>query len=389
MTRAGNAYAGEIPVRMMNLARKLKQFLVARSENTDDLAARRIMRRMPYDARARYQYPRQGEPNRFLSHVKDALGLLHAFVLLAALPTVVGAQPIAEPASFRFAVIGSALATTPKLTDLRAALSETDADNLAFVVVHGIKPRSESCKDDVYLHRREQLQQAKNGLIVSLAGSDWAQCSTPRGRSNAVERLNRLREFFFIGDFSLGATKLPLMRQSASPQFRGIGENARWEVGNVLFATINLPGPNNRYITDAGRNSEFEDRLVANRAWLKRLMTIAAYRKFAAVVLFTDGDPITQARPRLFVRESAYDGYADVRNQLKQSAATYPGKLLIIHGQTPAGKASAASGIRWHGNLGTLDASGGLLTVAIDSAAEGLFSIRRETDGGPDTARPR
>lgn len=389
MTQAENADAGEISVRMMNSARKLKQFLVARSENTDDLEARRILRRMHYDAWARYLYPWQDETKRFLSHVKDALGSLHAFVLLAVLPAAVGAQPIAEPASFRFAVIGAAIATTPKLTDLRAALSETDADNLAFVVVHGIKPRSESCKDDVYLHRREQLQQAKNGLIVSLAGSDWAQCSTPRGRSNAVERLNRLREFFFIGDFSLGATKLPLMRQSASPQFRGIGENARWEIGNVLFATINLPGWNNRYITDAGRNSEFEDRLVANRAWLKRLMTIAAYRKFAAVVLFTDGDPITQTRPRLFARESAYDGYADVRNQLKQSAATYSGRLLIIHGQTSTGMSSTASGIRWYGNLGTLDASAGILTIAIDSAVEGLFSLRRETKGRPDTTRPR
>lgn len=327
------------------------------------------------------------QPQRALGPARQALAALLVYGLAAALPAGVGAQPVAQPMAFHFAVVGTSLGTTSKKADLRAALKETDADNLAFVVVHGIKPRDEPCRDEVYLQKRDQLQQAKNGIIVSLAASDWAQCSTPRGRSNAVERLNRLREFFFVGDFSLGHTRMPLMRQSASPQFRGIGENARWEVANVLFATINLPGKNNRYVTDAGRNSEYEDRLIANRAWLKRLMTIAAYRKFGAVVLFADGDPITKAKPRLFAREAAYDGYADVRRQLRQSAASFAGKVLIVHGQPSAATSVKTGDIRWNGNLGMLDASTGLLKIAVDPASADVFGVDRGTNRQADTTR--
>lgn len=380
--------AKNVPGTIMKAARKLKHFLHEPAEKGNVLTAHPIVCQTSNDAKAIRPCAQSYQRTRFVRQAGGVLGLLHAFGLLAAIPASVAAQPLAQPMAFHFTVIGSSLGTTPKAADLRAALSETDTDNLAFVVVHGIKPPSESCKDDVYLQRRQQLQEAKNGVIVSLVGSDWAQCSTPRGRSNAVERLNRLREFFFIGDFSLGATKLPLMRQSASPQFRGIGENARWEVGNVLFATVNLPGKNNRYLTDAGRNSEFEDRLVANRAWLKRLMTIAAYRKFGAVVLFADGDPITHTKRRMFASDTSYDGYADVRSQLKQSAATYAGKILIVHGQPSAGTSSKPGGIRWHGNLGTLDTSAGLVKIAVDPAADSLFSVHRETKRVPDTAPP-
>lgn len=323
-------------------------------------------------------------PQRGLGSARHALSVLLVFGLVAARSAGVGAQPLAQPMAFRFAVVGSSLGTTSKAADLRAALEETDADNLAFVVVHGIKPRSESCKDEVYLQKRHQLQQAKNGIIVSLVASDWAQCSTARGRSSAVERLNRLREFFFVGDFSLGHTRMPLMRQSASPQFRGIGENARWEVGSVLFATINLPGKNNQYVTDAGRNSEYEDRLIANRAWLKRLMTIASYRKFGAVVLFADGDPVTKAKSRLFARETGYDGYADVRRQLRESAASFAGKVLIVHGQPSTVASWKTGGIRWDGNLGMLDASTGLLRIGVEPTSPSVFSVTRGTNRQPD-----
>lgn len=306
---------------------------------------------------------------------------LTAFVVAAtasAIPHATVAQPAPLPLTFSFAVIGSALGTHSDDGFLKAAIGETDADNLAFVVVNGIKPRNAPCSDQVFEKRRRQLQQAQNGIIVSLVASDWTKCKTPSGRYNAIERLNRLRDFFFNGDFSLGSTRIPLMRQSASPQFRDIGENARWEIGDVLFATINLPGDNNRYLTDAGRNSEYEDRLISNRAWLKRLMTIATYRGFRAVVLFAEGDPMPPLRSRTLVRETAHDGFADVRRQLKENAARFDGKVLLIHGQPSEVKSWTKGGIRWKGNLGVLDASTGLLRITADPESRELFAVERE-----------
>jgi hypothetical protein len=44
-------------------------------------------------------------------------------------------------------------------------------------------------------------------MIVSLAGSDWSACINSSGRSNAIERLNRLRELFYVdGESSARAT---------------------------------------------------------------------------------------------------------------------------------------------------------------------------------------
>jgi len=95
-----------------------------------------------------------------------------------------------------------------------------------------------------------------------------------------------LRDLFFSDEFSFGASKLPVIRQSVAVKFRSYGENARWEFGNILFATINLPADNNHYLPDAGRNSEFEDRAIANRDWLQRVFTFAARKKWKGLYCF-------------------------------------------------------------------------------------------------------
>ena len=93
---------------------------------------------------------------------------------------------------------------------------------------------------------------AENALIVSLAASDWVNCKAKNGKSIAIERLNRVRELFFAEDVSFGDTDISLIRQSSSAKFRSYAENARWEYGDILFATINLPADNNHYLPEAG-----------------------------------------------------------------------------------------------------------------------------------------
>ncbi|MFC6521150.1 hypothetical protein ACFQAT_16865 [Undibacterium arcticum] len=178
---------------------------------------------------------------------------------------------IAQTSEFSFGVIPHAFQNGTDETPLRDAIAETNRENLAFVVVNGIKASKEACDDALYDRRKSLLNAAENGIVISLAASDWTECKNAKARSAAVERLNRLREVFFTDDFSLGASKIPLVRQSSSAKFRSYVENARWEFATVLFATVNLPGQNNHYRSDAGRNSEFEDRLIANRDWLDRI----------------------------------------------------------------------------------------------------------------------
>ena len=106
---------------------------------------------------------------------------------------------------------------------------------------------AEACSDQVYLQRKSVFDEFEHGVVLSLAEQDWSACQKSDGRSNALERLARLRELFHADDFSLGNSKLELMRLSRNPKFRNYPENARWEINGVLFATIHLPASNNRF----------------------------------------------------------------------------------------------------------------------------------------------
>lgn len=292
-------------------------------------------------------------------------------------------RPVAE--RFSFGLIGQKAGAGAEESFLGEALARSDADNLAFVVVNGIKAVGEPCTDKLYEERRRQYDSAKNGLFLSLAGSDWADCRSPDGRPAALERLRRVRDLFYNDEFSLGASRIPLSRQSIMPKFYTYVENMRWEFGDVLFATLNLPANNNQYSPDAGRNGEFEDRLIANRDWLKRLFVIAASRKFAAVVIFSDGSLAPNGGADTASRNIKRDGFLEMRNRVSSLAAKFPGKVLLVQRapsggvkneeQKSAGKArQAGNRIVWQGNVGQLTVPAGASKIMVDHRTSNLLT---------------
>lgn len=294
----------------------------------------------------------------------------------------VAAQELAVTQGFSFAVVAPGTPTTgiDSLPNLQRNIRQTNRDNLGFVVSLGIKTAAEPCRDALYNSRHAALQRAKNGLIVTLTAPDWANCKRADGRSAAIERLSRLRELFFVGDFSLGATRIPLMRQSIIPKFRLYGENTRWEMGKVLFATLNLPAPNNHYLAQAGRNSEFEDRRVANRDWLNKLFFLASRNESKSIVLFTDANPLiphpAQAIDRLAAKR---DGFAEVRQQLQHLSSQFPGKVVVIHRSPPFSAPNTPAGtLHWEGSIGQLmPAPGGWARLTVDQ--EGMLKVSNTT----------
>jgi hypothetical protein len=299
-----------------------------------------------------------------------------AGVLLACCSVFTMQSAPAQPAGFSFGVIAHPVRAAADESALREAIAETDADNLAFVVVNGVKANVEPCSDAFYEQRKILLDGAKNGVILSLAGSDWADCRNSHGRSAAVERLNHIRELFFPDEFSLGGSRIPVVRESATAKFRAYSENARWEIGSVMFATFNLPANNNHYRIEAGRNSEFEDRLIANRDWLQRLFLFARREKLDGIVLFCDGDPLIE--PGFLERfdlGGKRDGFAETRKLLHELSAKFPGKVLVVHGQVASKQPPE---IAWHGNLGKLGAGSSWNKVNVAPGTPNLFSIRNE-----------
>ena len=296
--------------------------------------------------------------------------LLLAALLLGMLPSC------ANAAEFAFGVIGQSIKTPNDAAPLVQAIAESDADNLAFVVADGFKRADESCSDELYQQRYGVLANAKNGLILALAAGDWSECKSRSGRIDGIERLARLRELFFADEFSLGASKIPLIRQSITPKFRSYVENARWEVGNVVFTAFNLPAGNNRYRTEAGRNSEFEDRAIATRDWLRHTFTNAALHKSTGIVLICDGNPLAKSgQSRLFENNARRDGYAEVRQQLTALSAKFPGKVLLIHNRADT-KAPHDEKITWHGNVGELEVDAGWVKVTVKTGSSVLFTAK-------------
>jgi len=279
-----------------------------------------------------------------------------------------------------FAVVGHRAAIEGE-DGLTSALDEVRGEDLAFVVVTGFKGPGEACGDRVYQKRRDLFDKARRPVILSLAGTDWTGCRNSAGRTSAIERLNRLRELFYGEPESLGKDKLPLTRLSSSPRFRSYAENAHWRVGKVLYASINLPAANNHYLAAAGRNSEFEDRAVANRFWLNRLFAIAKQDKVNAVVLFSEGNmrpllqPANGLRALLQRAPTAYDGFADTRRQVQMRAAKFAGQVLVVDS---AGLAKDGKpGIEWLGNVGHLSVGAHAVEVGVAGEGKNVFSLEQ------------
>jgi hypothetical protein len=277
----------------------------------------------------------------------------------------------------RFAVIGHSFNDGGEQR-LKEAIEQTGDKSTAFVVVTGIKGDKEACSDKLYQQRRTLIDDARRPMVVLPAGSDWTGCRNSAGRTNAIERLNRMRELFYGEPTSLGAHKVALTRLSTSPRFRSYAENAHWSVDKVLYATVNLPANNNHYLLEAGRNSEYEDRLVANRFWLNRLFAIARRDKLEAVVLFSEGDLKALSQPtglRALLRRAVpeHDGFAETRRQVLALAQKFPGKVLLVD---TAGLAKGVKpAIEWRENVGHLSIGAGALEVAVEPAAKTLFKV--------------
>lgn len=285
------------------------------------------------------------------------------------------AGPAAHGSAYQFGVIGHSVKNGGD-AQLRKALAER-GDAQAFVVVTGIKGAAEPCSDKVYGERRELLDGAASPVIAALAASDWSDCRNSAGRSAAIERLNRLRELYFGDASSLGARKLAVTRQSATAKFRSYAENAHWVVGKVLYATVNLPANNNHFRPEAGRNSEYEDRLVANRFWLNRLFALAKRDHLDAVVLFSEGDVKAQDQPTglgaLLARASErQDGFAEPRRQIAQLAQKFKGSVLLVD----AAPAAAEPAISWRGQLGHVSVGSGAIEVMVAPDAVPPFTIK-------------
>ncbi len=268
--------------------------------------------------------------------------LARSVVIVFALPIAAVAQgerSDATSGAFSFAIVGSVGSAVAQ-----PLLRAVEGSAARFVIHFDLSVASpDSCADIAMDQRRDVLDGSAKPVVPVLGASAWADCG--RGGVDPGERLARLGDIFFSGDESLGRTRLTWLRQSALPRFRRYRENVQWQVGSVLFATINLPENNNNFRMAAGRNGEFEERLVANRAWMERTFRIATERRLAGVAFFVDAAPRFSAPLRApDARSSERDGYYEWKLALRDFVPAFRGQVLLVQAHDSRGAAAPASG---------------------------------------------
>ncbi len=286
---------------------------------------------------------------------------------LVGLPTLGHADP------FRFSVLMRVAEESNEDHAWRTAIEHAQTNEATFIVVNGLKRSGERCSEALYQQRIDMLKQATVPVILSMAATDWAYCRDRQNRPASLVWLNLLREKF-ASDFSTqGSSALNLKYQSAMPAYRSYVENTRWVYDRILFATLHVAANNNQYIEAAGRNSEFEDRQVANREWIRRLAEVAMREHRAAIVIFCDGDPL----PAPWLRGQEKDGYKVIRKQLRELADKSGLWILLVQGssvETP----KTTPEIVWANGLGYLTLPTGVSTLAADLNATSPFTVVTE-----------
>lgn len=155
--------------------------------------------------------------------------------------------------------------------------------------------------------------------------------------ADTLASLSAIRQVFFATNQSLGARSMTLARQPDQSEFDHMAENARWERGGVVFATVSVPGSATGFtINDADRAAEAMERNRANVAWIKSTFDQATSGDAKAVViamhasLFHDDEGNQDFGKQL--RGGAEGPYFWVALAIRDLAAAYGRPVLLVHG---------------------------------------------------------
>lgn len=208
------------------------------------------------------------------------------------------ATPVSGPATFRVGFIGDTGYNAAGEANLLRVREAANSAGLAFVVHDGDIWMGQTRCDDDRLRQVKEVFDAFRTLVYTPGDNEWQDCPSPDGRLLAIRRM------FFAQPTSLGTQPVPQFRQKDVP------ENARWERGGVVFATLNVPGPHG-----GGPAAK------ANLAWLDGTFDRAAAIRAAAVMVIWQDDPVDGSSAELVAR-------------LKQRSLAFRKPVVLVHGDT-------------------------------------------------------
>lgn len=206
-------------------------------------------------------------------------------------------------------------------------IAEINASDLAFVVHDGdIKSGSTPCTDESFERVKAQFQTIRHPLIYAFGDNEWTDCDRIATNSFApMERLSKLRELFTGGDQSLGQRTITLERQGANPRFAAYRENVRWSTGEVVFATLNVPGDRNHFGAP-----EFRARNAANIAWIREAFAVARSQSARGVMLVMQANPHFDLAATNVLRR----GFNEMLGVIEEETVAFQKPVVLVHGDS-------------------------------------------------------
>lgn len=227
-----------------------------------------------------------------------------------------------------------------RFPDIMAAMNRAD---LAFVVHVGDigAPPFGSCLDETYYRRRDEFNQSRHPFVYTPGDNEWTDCHQA-GIPDSLERLAKVREVFFQGEASLGQRAMPVTRQSSEPRYARYRENARWNYGGVVFATLHIPGSNNNLGRTPEMDAEYAERNAADMAWMREAFRHAKESAGRGLMILIQANPrIENTWPAR--RKGALgigpapkqpSGYAEFLAELRREVLAYDRPVVLVHGDT-------------------------------------------------------
>lgn len=201
----------------------------------------------------------------------------------------------------------------------------------------------------------EIFNRLKAPTLYSLGDNEWTDCHrVSNGSYDPIERLAFLRKVFFSKTQTQGAHPFTVKRQGELGQ--AYSENSRFRKNGVEFVALHIPGSNNNLVATEKQCSKKSDRTPAdcdaataeyqarnakNIQWLKEAFDEARTHHDAGILVaiqadiffpfeMSDGGYQDDFLPQL----DANNGYADFFHTLITETQNFPGKVLLVHGDS-------------------------------------------------------
>ena len=286
-------------------------------------------------------------------------------------------------------------------TKLPAVLQSINKADIAFSIYDGdIKDGSSKCTDEVYTEALQMFGSMAKPVLYVPGDNEWTDCHRlNNGGFDGLERLAHLRKVMFpTGNQTLGQTTMAVQRQGKAGE--KYVENARFSMGAVVFAGLNVPGSNNNVILNAkecsnksartttqcdASNAEYLERDAANMQWLAQTFKQAKEQQARGVVLVVQGDPgfdfpETEDNDESLLPQ--FSGYRSFMAQVVKETEAFNGQVLFVHGDTHNFKVDKPlySPTKLLPNLTRLQTFGSpslhWVKVTVDTSSDALFNIQ-------------